>query len=160
MSRKEPNGGVTTVSGKRVATPEYTSWQLMKDRCMNNKNKRWDRYGGRGITVCSRWMRFSEFIADMGLKPTNKHTLERVDNDSGYNPTNCVWATRLTQSRNRDYCVDYTYVGITAKSWEWAELLGVTMSAFHHYVYRHKSGEYSSEFLNLKFEKLMSNNNG
>lgn len=65
------------------------------------RNKDWKNYGGRGIRVCQRWRLFKNFLADMGRRPTPKHTLERVDNDNDYWPGNCVWATRLEQNRNK-----------------------------------------------------------
>lgn len=77
-------------------------WSAMRDRCNNPKAKHYKDYGMRGITVCDRWqLSFHDFIADMGLRPTNRHTLERRDNDLGYNPSNCVWATQSEQSKNK-----------------------------------------------------------
>lgn len=83
-------------------SPEYVSWRAMRERCTNTNSSSYANYGGRGITVCERWMdSFSNFFEDMGAKPTPKHTLDRVDNEKGYNPNNCVWATRTQQVNNR-----------------------------------------------------------
>ena len=83
-------------------TPEYSSWYNMKGRCLNHHNKDFAYYGGRGIIVARRWQNsFSAFLADMGLRPTPKHTLDRIDNNKGYFPTNCRWATRKQQSQNK-----------------------------------------------------------
>ena len=81
-------------------TTEYNIWKSMKDRCLNPKCKSYNNYGGRGITVCDRWLEsFENFLSDMGKKPKGL-TIERVDNSKGYSPDNCIWATRKTQVRN------------------------------------------------------------
>lgn len=82
-------------------TPTYQAWANAKDRCHNEKAKAYPRYGGRGIVMCERWLdSFDNFLADMGLRPEDL-TLERVDNELGYCPDNCKWATYTEQNRNR-----------------------------------------------------------
>jgi hypothetical protein len=73
----------------------------MRRRCNNPDHADYHRYGARGITVCERWNSFDNFIADMGPKPTKDHSIERVENDKGYSPDNCIWGTKLEQGRNR-----------------------------------------------------------
>jgi hypothetical protein len=89
--------------GKRVASATYRSWQMMKNRCLNPNADDYARYGGRGITVCRRWMQYDNFVADMGARPTGL-TLERKNSNGNYHKQNCRWATRAEQSRNRNYC--------------------------------------------------------
>ncbi|GEM_PF-945895 len=80
---------------------EYNSWQSMRARCYNSSNPAYRHYGGRGITVCDRWMdSFENFFSDMGRKPSAKHSIERVDVDGNYEPGNCKWATDLEQGQN------------------------------------------------------------
>jgi hypothetical protein len=82
-------------------TAEYRSWKAMTQRCTNRRNPKWDRYGGRGITVCDRWRQFENFFADMGTRPIGK-TLDRYpDPDGNYEPCNCRWATPKEQQANR-----------------------------------------------------------
>lgn len=92
---------VVWVGGKRIATPEYRSWQMMKNRCLNSRAGDFRYYGGRGITVCERWLKFENFLADMGRKPSPKLTLDRKNVNKNYCKSNCRWASRATQSQNR-----------------------------------------------------------
>jgi len=82
-------------------TPEYWSWSGMIQRCTNPRNPAFHNYGGRGIKVCKRWLKFENFFADLGLKPSPKHTLDRINNSRGYSPDNCQWATWKEQNNNR-----------------------------------------------------------
>lgn len=80
----------------------YGAWSTMIQRCTNPALKCWKNYGGRGITVCNRWRNsFENFFSDMGLRPSGKHTLDRKNNDLGYSPQNCKWATWKEQANNR-----------------------------------------------------------
>jgi hypothetical protein len=83
-------------SGKRV----YRIWCCMITRCTNPKATRYENYGGRGITVCERWLKFENFLEDMG-EPPEYHSIDRLDNDAGYSKENCAWRTASQQSLNR-----------------------------------------------------------
>jgi hypothetical protein len=87
-------------ASSKAKTATYATWQRMIQRCSNPNAGNWKHYGGRGIEVCERWQDFGNFVADMGEKLPGK-SIERVDNDAGYSPENCIWADRKTQSRNK-----------------------------------------------------------
>lgn len=81
--------------------PLYQSWLQIRSRCRNPKNSRYAYYGGRGIDICDRWFGdFQAFVADMGPRPTPSHSVDRIDNNKGYQPSNCRWADKTTQARN------------------------------------------------------------
>jgi hypothetical protein len=81
---------------------EYSAWQTMKARCSNPKASNYKLYGGRGITVCKRWRdSFEAFFADMGSKPSPRHSIDRKNTNGNYNKRNCRWATAKEQANNR-----------------------------------------------------------
>lgn len=94
--------GHTAANGrsKRQASPTYTSWRAMRDRCSKANHHAWENYGGRGIAVCERWARFENFLADMGERPDGT-SLDRIDPNGNYEPGNCRWADDVAQRRNQ-----------------------------------------------------------
>lgn len=85
-----------------TGSPEYKVYRSMMDRCYRAGNKSFENYGGRGIQVCDEWRAsFAQFLSNMGPRPSTQHTLERVNNQLGYSPLNCVWADRSQQAVNR-----------------------------------------------------------
>lgn len=108
------------------ATKEYQAWVGIVHRCSNPRSAAWHRYGGRGITVCPEWAEsFEAFYAHVGDAPTAKHTLDRIDNDRGYEPGNVRWATRKEQANNRDTNTWIEYDGKRMTWAQWAEYLGI-----------------------------------
>lgn len=83
-------------------TVEYATWSSMKQRCTNSHNQRWENYGKRGIKVCNEWFNsYPHFLKDMGKRPGKEYSLDRMDNDGNYEPSNCRWATAKQQANNR-----------------------------------------------------------
>lgn len=122
------HGHINHIGGKRIATPEYRAWQNMRNRCLNKSSKDYKYYGGRGITMDVNWNSFEEFLKDMGNRPNNSLTLDRIDSNKDYSKTNCRWATRSEQARNRPYA--------KTKTWELAELLNVKITSAAHYIWK------------------------
>lgn len=89
--------GHNTLKG---SSTEYNSWHKMKQRCLNPNDKRYHDYGGRGIKICEHWMDFDNFLEDMGKKPSPKHTIDRIDVNGDYEPSNCRWSDDFEQQAN------------------------------------------------------------
>lgn len=106
--------------GSRV----YNIWHGMRQRCGNPKHPSYHRYGGRGIKVCKRWHKFEYFLADMG-RPPDGYELERNDNDDGYSPKNCRWASHSDQMNNRSTNRKLTINGETLTLAQWARRVGL-----------------------------------
>lgn len=127
-----------TKGGKRP--PEYAAWRSMKERCLNPNHKSYHHYGGRGISICGRWLDnngFGNFISDMGLRPSPKHSIDRYpNNDGNYEPSNCRWATTKEQCNNRRSNSIYTHNGISKTISEWADFFGITSNALNGYLIR------------------------
>lgn len=111
----------------KVGTSTYHVWSSMIARCRNPKCPAYPNYGGRGIGVCEAWTSFSGFLADMGERPEGL-SLDRVDNDQGYSPENCRWATRTEQARNKRSTRLITVNGETLSTAEWSERSGLKIA--------------------------------
>jgi len=115
----------------RKSTREYRAWSHIKDRCYAPTCERYPRYGGRGIKVCERWLHsFETFLKDMGICP-EKYTIERLNTNGNYEPSNCVWADAHTQSRNRSDNVWLEYKGELLILKDWASKLGIDNRKLH-----------------------------
>jgi hypothetical protein len=101
----------------------------MRSRCQDPNNRAFKNYGGRGIEVAERWEKFDNFWADMGKRPSKKHTIERIDNNKHYDPSNCRWATSQEQARNRRTNRWIEYDGRKMILKDWAKELGISHAA-------------------------------
>ena len=110
-----------TKHGLSNKIPEYNIWNGIKQRCRNPNTKQYKDYGGRGISICDRWNDFSNFIKDMGFRPTNKHSIERLDVNGNYEPQNCIWLLIKDQSKNRRDIRYLTINGVTKTIMDWAK---------------------------------------
>lgn len=126
MSRIHGDGRKSQTHHGMANTPEYKIWAAMKDRCYNTKCNRWSTHGARGVKVCDRWLDdFSNFIADMGVRPGKEFSLERIDNNGNYAPENCRWATDTEQAENRRTTKLITIGGKTQSLKAWCRQLEI-----------------------------------
>lgn len=107
------------------STNEYRIWLGIMSRCLSPGNSAWRRYGGRGIRVCTRWLRFENFIADMGPRPSRAHSIDRKDRDGHYEPENCRWATTKEQGNNTARNRFLVARGERRTVAQWADLVGL-----------------------------------
>jgi hypothetical protein len=106
---------------------EFNTWSILDSKCYNENYKQYKDYGGRGIKVCKRWRKsFSNFLKDMGPRPSKIHSLDRIDNDGDYKPSNCRWATPSQQSRNRRglHWIEYKEERMIVT--DWATVFGIS----------------------------------
>lgn len=123
---KNPKNKTTRRKEIRKADhPEYKVWSRMHERCKNPNDASFHRYGGRGIAVCPEWKTFEKFLEDMGSRPTAKHSIDRIDNNTGYSKENCRWADSRTQVLNSTIVRMITYKGLTQPLTDWALQNGI-----------------------------------
>lgn len=135
----------------------FNVWRTMKNRCFNPKDKQFKDYGGRGITVCKRWVDFGNFLDDTGQPPLGM-TLDRIDNDDGYKPSNCRWATAREQAAHKSNSVFIRFMNTTLTAYQWSELLEVRKDRIYDGLNAGKTGVQIVEniFRNGEKEKIKS----
>ena len=122
---REKQRDVHTIHGWSK-TSTYSTWIKIRDRCQNKEAAKYPDYGGRGISVCERWQKFQNFLADMGEKPGPEYSLDRIDNDGDYRPENCRWADAKTQSNNRRSNRFIEFDGERKTIAQWADETGLS----------------------------------
>lgn len=133
--RWRKHGDPTKVAFRRTEhgmshSPEYVVWASMLSRTRYPSHGSFANYGAKGIGVCDRWQEFVHFFADMGPRPSPAHSIERVDNDRGYEPDNCRWATLQEQRRNMRQNRHITVDGVTRIATDWARDFGINPNTF------------------------------
>jgi len=124
---------------RKSHTRVYRIWSLMMNRCYNPKFTRYDLWGGKGIRVCDRWHTFENFHADMGEPPTDRHSIDRINNDQGYCLENCKWSTMREQSNNRSsFNVTVSHDGLRLNLSQWAERIDISAKVLYQ---RYKRGD-------------------
>lgn len=127
IKRSKKHGG--------CGTPEYQAWINIRKRCYWEKHDHFAYYGGRGIKVCDKWLKsFANFLNDVGYRPSNEHSIERIDFNGDYEPSNVRWATQLEQARNKSNNRLIEYNGVTRCLAEWAELYEINSSKIHYWA--------------------------
>lgn len=121
-----------------VPDPMYFVWKSMMGRCYNKNSTFFVHYGGRGIYVVPRWHTYETFRADMGQRPSPKHSIDRINNDGPYSPENCRWVTQDIQARNRRTTHSVSYSGETLTLPEWARRLGISRDVLYLRLFRRK----------------------
>jgi len=117
-------------------TPEYKTWSGMRRRCNCPHDSGFKNYGGRGIKVCERWSKFENFIADMGPRPSPDHSIDRIDNNGNYEPSNCRWATLAVQNSNTRANRLITVGAETLTITQWARRVGLARNTIRNRLAR------------------------
>ena len=148
LQKKWVSSGRANRTHGKSTTKIYKCWLRMKSRCFDKKNQDYKHYGNRGITVCKRWFDFETFAKDMGAIPSNKHTIERIDNDGNYEPRNCKWLENTEQNKNKRNSIILSYKGKTQCLKEWSKYFGVNYSTLHKKI-RYSGKDYMTIFQKL-----------
>lgn len=115
-----------TITHQKSGTPEYLAWTNIKRRCYNKNNASYHAYGARGIKMCDRWREdFLNFLADMGERPSDLHSIDRIDVNGDYEPANCRWTTNAEQQNNKRSNIIIEHDGRSQTMTAWAREIGI-----------------------------------
>ena len=132
------NAGLANKTHGMTNTKVWRAWSSMQNRCFNERNKDYPRYGGRGISVAKRWLKFDNFYKDMGQPPENsrKYSIDRIDVNGDYSPKNCRWTTASQQANNKRNNDLITFNGETKTLMQWARHVGLSQDTLWVRIYR------------------------
>lgn len=137
--------GIATIKHGKTNTPEFCIWTDLHSRCYNSKVKSYANYGGRGIKMCATWKdSFEVFLKDMGERPSEKHSIDRINNDGDYAPGNCRWATAKEQANNKRNNIVIEIHGEKKSAKEWAIESGLSYATI---LQRYHQGRRGLELL-------------
>jgi hypothetical protein len=139
LRRGQPVGSAESVKTGGTKHPLYSTWVNVKTRCNNPKSTSYNYYGARGVKVCERWNNFALFLEDMGEKPSPRHSLDRIDVNGDYEPSNCRWTDWHTQAANRRNSSDSVGVSWDKKGRVWIAFLMVNKKPVLHKQFKTKS---------------------
>ena len=125
---------LSTTHGKSKSHT-YSIWKGIRKRCLNKKEPSFTNYGGRGISICKRWNKYENFLADMSEAPPGM-TIERKNNDGNYEPNNCIWADKITQMNNMRTNIFIKFKGETMTLKQWSRKLGISYHRLYQRIYR------------------------
>jgi hypothetical protein len=124
-------------SKRKQHSRTYRVWAGIRTRCVNPKDTAYQNYGGRGITICDRWKdSYENFLEDMGERPGKEYSIDRIDNEKGYSPDNCKWATRKEQHRNTRRNVWIEFNGQRKVASDWAAEYGISATTLKYRIFK------------------------
>jgi len=135
-------------------TKEHRAWAKIRERCHNPKDKNFNKYGAKGISVCQTWREsFEAFFEDMGPCPSPQHSIDRIENSGNYDLGNCRWATKKEQAINRYRTIWFEYQGTRLCQKDWARRFGVASDAITYWIKKGKSFDFIVEHFENRKQK-------
>jgi len=131
LQREAIKGHKYSLTHGESKTPTWSVWVGLRSRCSNPNNSKYPNYGGRGVTFCERWKEYSNFLEDMGRRPSSEYSIDRIDVNGNYEPSNCRWTTAKVQARNKTTTLFVRFKGVDRKLTELCEELGIRYKYVH-----------------------------